>query len=92
MNSLINNYKNMVESDTIYFSFGYKTKVSQEYNFLSNFYPSEFICNEIIYKTVEHYFQSEKYQDESKKQAVINAKTPGHAKSLGRKHKIDSSE
>ena len=70
---------------TIFFS-----SRTKDFYFLSNFFPSEFTENGIVYKTVEHYFQSEKFEnDEELKHLVINAETPRACKRLGRINKID---
>ena len=53
---------------TIFFS-----SRTKDFYFLSNFFPSEFTENGIVYKTVEHYFQSEKFEnDEELKHLVIS--------------------
>ncbi|OMJ69831.1 hypothetical protein SteCoe_32327 [Stentor coeruleus] len=80
----------MEESKPIYFSFGAKAKViDKSYVFLSNFYESPFTVGGHTYRTVEHYFQSQKTEDEESKFIIINALTPGSAKGLGRKLQID---
>jgi ribA/ribD-fused uncharacterized protein len=84
----------MVEKNrTIYFSFGLKNKIiDKRYDFLSNFYPSKFTENGIEYKTVEHYYQSQKFDDPEIKHLVVSAKTPSKAKSLGNKNRINPLE
>ena len=55
------------------------------YRFLSNFYPSPFVYQDVHYKTVEHYFQAQKavYADDFK--AIVRAETPLESKRLARK-------
>ena len=55
-----------------------------EYNYLSNYSNYGFYINNIFYKTVEHYYQSEKYLDNEIKQKIINAPTPKEASMLGK--------
>lgn len=59
---------------------------SKKYFELSNFYESEFNIDEIIYRTIEHYFQSQKFflSDIEYAYKIINAETSKKAKSLGR--------
>lgn len=57
-----------------------------KYGFLSNFYPSEFKIDGKVYKTNEHYFQSQKFEGLPEEQIVINAETPGDAFKLARKY------
>ena len=79
----------MVER-TIYFSFGYKKGKGDNFSaFLSNFFPSPFVKDGITYQTVEHYFQSEKYDDPELKAIIINAESPALAKRAGRAYDID---
>ena len=56
-----------------------------KHRFLSNFYPSSFKINEIEYKTVEHWFQSQKTNNLNEQNSIRNAKTPATAKALGKK-------
>lgn len=55
----------------------------EQYGFLSNFYPSPFIIDNVRYSTVEHYYVSMKSDDLNYKQKIINSETPGRAKRLG---------
>ena len=55
-----------------------------EYAFLSNFYPSPFTHDGIMYPTNEHFFQAMKTLDVKQRQAIANASTPGQAKRMGR--------
>ena len=56
-------------------------------NCLSNWYPSEFIVDGIIYSTVEHFIMAQKaklFGDIMIYKAILNAETPKEAKLLGR--------
>ncbi|MBN1802376.1 MAG: NADAR family protein [Candidatus Lokiarchaeota archaeon] len=55
-----------------------------KFRFLSNFYSSPFSIRGIEYKTVEHWFQSQKSTKSEEQTHVINASTPGEAKKRGR--------
>jgi predicted NAD-dependent protein-ADP-ribosyltransferase YbiA (DUF1768 family) len=48
-----------------------------EYEFLSNFYPSPFTVDGIYYPTVEHYFQAMKTLNVEKRKEIAAASTPG---------------
>jgi len=61
-----------------------------EYAFLSNFYHAPFTLDRKTYPTVEHYFQAQKSKDLKDFQKILSAKSPGEAKSLGRKVKLRS--
>jgi len=54
-------------------------------SFLSNFYNSKFFYKKIEYKTNEHAFQAAKTLNITEQKIIIEAKTPGKAKSLGKK-------
>lgn len=56
-----------------------------EYAFLSNFYFSPMIIDNVVYTTNEHYFQAMKSLNPKERQAIALAPTPGKAKHLGRK-------
>ena len=56
-----------------------------EYAFLSNFYFSPMIIDNVVYTTNEHFFQAMKSLNPKERQAIILAPTPGKAKRLGRK-------
>lgn len=62
------------------------TSFEGEYRFLSNFYPSiiRIPNNDWEYPTVEHYFQAQKARDNVQRRQILEAKTPGHAKRMGR--------
>ena len=51
---------------------------------LSNFYESPFRIGDIIYPTVEHYFQSNKTDSPDESFEILMADTPKKAKLLGR--------
>ena len=55
-----------------------------KYGFLANYSQHGFYKKGIFYPTVEHYYQSEKFDDESIKNKIINAKTPKEASKIGR--------
>ena len=61
-----------------------------EYEFLSNFYPSPFIWDGVIYPTVEHFYQSMKTLDPWEKEKIRLLETPGKAKRAGRKIELRS--
>ena len=56
--------------------------------FLSNFYPSPFVLGEKLYKTNEHYYQSQKAANKKDREIIRLAATPGKAKRLGRNVEI----
>jgi len=55
-----------------------------EYRFLSNFYFSPFVYQEVKYNTVEHAYQAAKTLDPIEKHAILNALTPGRVKRIAR--------
>lgn len=55
-----------------------------ELGYLASYSNHGFEKNEIYYKTVEHYYQSEKFDDINLKEKIINAKTPKEASIIGR--------
>lgn len=56
-----------------------------EYAFLSNFYFSPMIIDNVVYTTNEHFFQAMKSLNPKERQAIALEPTPGKAKRLGRK-------
>lgn len=52
--------------------------------YLANYSNHSFNKNGVFYKTVEHYYQSEKFADEKIKKEILNAKTPKIASNIGR--------
>lgn len=61
------------------------TSFSGEYEFLSNFYPSEVEYNGIKFPTVEHAYQAAKCKTKEEMQKFTEYDTPGKAKRAGRK-------
>ena len=55
-----------------------------ELGYLANYSNHGFTKNGIFYKTVEHYYQSEKFDDPEIKNRIINADTPKEASNIGR--------
>ena len=55
--------------------------------YLANYSKHGFYKNGVYYKTVEHYYQSEKFADEDIKNKIINAATPKEASNIGRDRK-----
>ena len=58
---------------------------SGDHDFMSNFHPSPFEVDGVLYPTVEHAFQAAKTFDATEKQSVAEAATPGSAKRKGRR-------
>ena len=54
-----------------------------DFNFLSNFYLSEFCMDGYVWPSVEHYYQAQKSFDSDYRDAVREARWPGVAKKLG---------
>lgn len=61
------------------------TSFSDKYRFLSNFYPSKVLLDDVEYPTVEHAFQAAKTDWIYERQSIKDAETPNKAKKLGRK-------
>lgn len=59
-----------------------------EYGFLSNFSPDSVKYEGILYPTSEHAFQAAKTLDIGERRKIAGLKTPGKAKSAGRKLKL----
>ena len=60
---------------------------NKEFYYLSNFYPISYTLeshDDILYKSVEHGFQSEKAINIEDRNRIIEQKTPGLAKRLGK--------
>lgn len=53
-----------------------------EFAFLSNFFNSPITDGNIVFPTVEHYFQAAKTQDMDSYIEIAHARTPGIAKLL----------
>jgi hypothetical protein len=58
---------------------------SDEFRFLSNFFPSPFIHNDILYKSVEHFYQAQKTIDIEKRKELAECKTAAIVKKESRK-------
>ena len=56
----------------------------KDWGWMSNFYPSEIVIDEISYPTVEHYYQSKKASDIIVELWIRNAPTPYLAFKAGR--------
>ena len=65
-------------------------KFEGEYNFLSNFYPSQITIDSVTYPTVEHAFQAAKTRSFLERIRISKLDTPGKAKSAGRKVELRS--
>ena len=55
-----------------------------ELGYLANYSNHGFTKDGVFYKTVEHYYQSEKFDDPEIKNRIINADTPKEASNIGR--------
>ena len=55
-----------------------------ELGYLANYSNHGFTKDGVFYKTVEHYYQSEKFDDPGIKNKIINADTPKEASNIGR--------
>lgn len=54
-----------------------------EFRFLSNFYSSPFVYGDVIYPTVENFYQAMKTKDQAKREHIATL-SPGKAKGAGR--------
>lgn len=52
--------------------------------YLANYSNHGFLKNGIFYKTAEHYYQSEKFDDKKIKEKIIDASSPKEASNIGR--------
>ena len=52
--------------------------------YLANYSNHGFIKNKVFYKTVEHFYQSEKFSNKDLKSKIINCDTPKEASNIGR--------
>ena len=50
-----------------------------DYRFLSNFYPSPFVYNDVYFSTNEHFYQAHKAIDRNDFLQIAQAPTPGAA-------------
>ena len=55
------------------------------WHFLSNFYPSPVTLDGVEYPTVEHAYHAARCVDERDRMLIIEARSPGEAKRLGRR-------
>jgi hypothetical protein len=60
---------------------------TDEYGWLSNFAHSPIRLNGHTWRTVEHYYQAQKFADTEYEEAIRQAKTPAKAKGMGRSRK-----
>lgn len=58
-----------------------------EYGCFSNFSDHPILIDGQLWKTSEHYYQSQKFNDKDLKLAILNTSTPKEAARLGRSHK-----
>ena len=65
------------------------TEFKQEYAYLSNFYDSPFILNDVQFSTVEHFFQANKAINKKDFFYVLKSETPAIAKKRGKEINID---
>ncbi len=52
--------------------------------YLANYSNHSFVVDNVLYKTVEHYYQAMKYDDEEIRDRIIKAETPKEASNIGR--------
>jgi len=62
-----------------------KIEFKAEKRFLSNMYPARMVIDYVIYDSVEHYYQSEKFSGGNARSQIIKANSPEKAKTLSRK-------
>lgn len=58
---------------------------TDQYRFLSNFFPSPFEWSQRIWPTVEHAFQAAKSLNQGEQELIRSCPTPGKAKRAGKK-------
>lgn len=85
---LIENFENGGEVSFIFF-WGHHPKMSGvvDQSCLSQWYPSQFVVEEIAYKTAEHWMMANKallFDDSKSFEKIIESATPREAKELGR--------
>lgn len=73
----------VIQSKQIFF-----IKEDPVYGFLSNFYMTEQIEDDVIYKSNEHYYQSKKTNSKRMKSKIINASSPNESKRLANSVKL----
>lgn len=69
-------------TETIYFY-----HLEEPYGCLSNFSRHEIYIDGTTWPTVEHYFQASKFEETKHKRAILETKTPTHAKRRGKSRK-----
>lgn len=73
----------MVKQEKIIFR-----KLSEPYGEFSNFYPITIIIDSKEYKSVEHFYQSKKYEGTEWEEKIRNQPSAWEAKKLGRKEEL----
>lgn len=63
------------------------TTFTGDYRFLSNFFATEVVFNEIYFPTVEHAYQAAKSTSSHEMYQIADAATPGKAKKMGKEIK-----
>lgn len=66
----------------------FATRDRDSYEFLSNFFHAPFYFAGELWPTAEHAYQAFKTNNEESREKILNARTPGGAKRLGKKVKI----
>lgn len=70
--------------DKIYFS-----KTTEEYGFMSNFYPARFTYNGYLFRTSEHFYQANKFEPGSEAfEMIVRQNSPMIAARVGRKKSL----
>ncbi|OMJ81753.1 hypothetical protein SteCoe_17691 [Stentor coeruleus] len=80
-----------MDRETIYFYDKPSDKVKEEHIFLNNFAYSPFVLDGLEYKTVEHFYQANKFVG-SQFEAIRITETPDEAKRLAHSYEYDESE
>lgn len=80
-----------MDRETIYFYDKPSDKVKEEHIFLNNFAYSPFVIDGLEFKTVEHFYQANKFKD-SQFEAVRNTETPDEAKRLAHSFEVNERE
>lgn len=62
-------------------------KTREANGYLSNFYPSKITIDSKTYKTVEHYFQSQKFVGTEYEEMIMSKSSPYTAATMGRNRK-----
>ncbi|CAG9333510.1 unnamed protein product [Blepharisma stoltei] len=81
-----------MEESIIYFYGKPTQRVKQEDVYLGNFYHSPILINGVTYSTVEHFYQSQKFDDPEIQERIRNAQTPKIASRLAHELTNDSRE